>query len=172
MSRQQWTDEKLFDRLLNNKSETSYWDTIGELRSRPYTAVFERCTELIKADNPKYRKAGINVLAQLGTSPRPFLKESIKLFLNILETEKDTDVLFSLLFAIGHNNDCLTTFQVNKICSFTDEPLKESLTFALLGVDTDIAVETLIRLSGDASANIRNWATFGLGSQTEKDSPV
>ncbi|MHA3789001.1 hypothetical protein ACX0HA_12365, partial [Flavobacterium hauense] len=25
---------------------------------------------------------------------------------------------------------------------------------------------------GDASANIRNWATFGLGSQTEKDSPV
>lgn len=171
MGRDKWTDDKLFDRLLNNKSDSSYWDTVGELRRRPSKTVFERCAALTKSDSPKSRKVGIDVLAQLGISPRPFLKESIKLFFESLKTEKDTDVIIALLYAIGHNNDNLSASQIKKICSFTDKPLRESLTFSLLGVDNDIAIETLIGLSQDTSANIRNWATFGLGSQTEKDSP-
>lgn len=33
MGRKNWTDEKLFFRLVNNKSDKTYWDNIRELRS-------------------------------------------------------------------------------------------------------------------------------------------
>jgi HEAT repeat protein len=35
----------------------------------------------------------------------------------------------------------------------------------------DVAVQTLIELSADESADVRDWATFGLAVQTERDDP-
>jgi HEAT repeat protein len=172
MSRKQWTDDKLFDRLLNNRSDKTYWDTVSELRSRANRNIFDRCRELIKSDNPKHRRIGVDIAAQLGISPRPFYKESIALFFDILETEKETYVIASLLYAIGHNNDKLTKSQIEKVCSFKDTSdnfIKNSLVFALGGIDNDRAINTLIHLSADKSANVRNWATFGIGTQSEKD---
>ena len=37
----------------------------------------------------------------------------------------------------------------------------------MLGHDSPAAVESLILLSADPDEDIRNWATFGLGSQAE-----
>lgn len=74
MSRKEWTDDKLFFRLLNNKSDKTYWDNISELRSRPNNSVFEKCQDLVNSDNPKKRMIGVDILAQLGISPRPFTR--------------------------------------------------------------------------------------------------
>jgi hypothetical protein len=40
---------------------------------------------------------------------------------------------------------------------------------ALLGIDSARAIDTLIKLSSDKLSHIRDWATFGLGSQVERD---
>ena len=79
----------------------------------------------------------------------------------------------SLLYAIGHNNEKLGKAQVDKLCSFADTEnnfVKEGLVSALLGVDNSKAIRTLITLSSDKLNNIRNWATFGIGTQTERNS--
>mgnify|MGYP003520980937 CR=1 FL=1 len=172
MSRKNWTDEKIISRLINNKTGKSRWENIGTLRQRPSEELFLKCVELTKSDNTKIRKIGIDILAQLGSSPRPFLKETLKIYFELLEVETDPDVLMSLFYSIGHNNDELDKEQIDKICSFIDNEnswVKEGLVYALLGIDNLTAIETLIKLSSDKLSHIRNWATFGLGTQIERN---
>jgi HEAT repeat protein len=172
MSRTHWTDDKLLSRLINNKTDKSRWDNISVLRNRPSQELFEKCVELVKSDNPKIRKIGIDILAQFGLPPRPFLKETLKIYFDLLEIETDPDVLMSLLYSIGHNNDKLDKEQIEKICSFVGNDnswVKEGLVFALLGIDYSIAIEILAQLSSDKLSHIRNWTTFGLGTQIERN---
>lgn len=172
MSRKNWTDDKLLSRLINNKTDKSRWDNISVLRKRPSAELFAKCSELTKSENPKIRKIGIDILAQFGLPPRPFLKETLKLYFDLLKVETDPNVLMSLLYSIGHNNDKLDDEQIEKICSFIDSDndlIKEGLVSALLGIDNLNAIETLIKLSSDKLSHIRNWATFGLGSQIERN---
>ena len=61
MSKKNWTTEKLFTRLLNNKSKKSYWEYISILRSRPDKDVFFKCVELTTSDIPKNRIIGIDI---------------------------------------------------------------------------------------------------------------
>lgn len=172
MSRTNWTDDKSLSRLMKNKTDKSRWDNINVLRKRPSQELFEKCAELIKSNNPKIRKIGIDILAQLGLSPRPFLKETLKIYFELLEVETDPDVLKSLLYSIGHNNDELDKVQIDKICSLIDNEnnwVKEGLVSAILGIDNLTAIEALIKLSSDKLSHIRNWATFGLGTQIERN---
>jgi hypothetical protein len=170
MSRKEWTDDKLFFRLLNNKSDKTYWDNISELRSRTNKTVFEKCQDLVSSNIPKERMIGIDILAQLGVSPRPFYNETIKLYFDLFENEKDCKVLSSLFYAIGHNNDNLNQEQINKLIAFktsNNSSVRQGLVSSLLGVDNNKAIDTLIDLSNDKVPSIRNWATFGIGSQIE-----
>lgn len=172
MSRKDWTNDKLFTRLLNNKSSKTYWENIAVLRSRPTKDVFDKCVELLNSDKPKERIIGIDILAQLGTTPRVFLKETIELFFGLLDRESDSKALFSLLFAIGHNNENLKQVQIERLIALKDEQnstVRQALVNSLLGVDNEKAVETLIFLSNDKVNSIRNWATFGIGSQIERN---
>lgn len=172
MSRTNWTNDKLLSRLINNKTDKSRWNNISVLRKRPSKELFAKCVELIKSNNPKIRKIGIDILAQLGLPPRPFLNETLKIYFELLDTENDPDVLMSLLYSIGHNNDKLDNEQIEKICSFINTKnslINEGLVFALLGIDNLNAIETLIKLSSDKLSHIRNWATFGLGTQIERN---
>lgn len=172
MYRTQWTDEKLFSRLVNNKSKKTYWDNIIILRQRPNENIFNFAKSLLISKDANSRIVGIDVLAQLGNSPRPFYKETIKLFFDLLKIEIDPKVLKSLLFAIGHNNDNLSKNQIKKLSDLKSTEnilIKEGLVFSLLGVNDKNAIETLIKLSKDSTYFIRDWATFGLGTQIEED---
>lgn len=170
MSRRDWTDEKLFLRLLTNKSDKSYWDNIRIVRSRPTHTIFTKCIDLTMSPIPKKRMIGVDILAQLGSSVRPFHKQSVKHFFAMLAQERNIKVLTSLLYAIGHNNENLNKTQVEKVSDFkkqTNVQLRQSVVYALLSVDHNKAIDTLIYLSNDNIASIRNWATFGIGTQID-----
>lgn len=172
MSRSDWTDDKLLARLLNNKSDKSRWDNISVLRKRPSQELFSKCIDLTKSKDTKYKCIGIDILAQFGLPPRPFLRQTLEIYFDLLNTETDAKVIMSLLYAVNHNNDNLNKRQIEKLCSFSDtenSQIKEGLVFSLLGIDSLNAIETLIKLSTDKSSYIRNWATFGIGTQVAKD---
>ena len=172
MTRNNWTNEKLISRLCSQKSDKSRWDNISVLRKRPSEELFIMCVELTKSKNPKTRTIGIDILAQMGNTPRPFLKQTLKLFFEILNLESDPEVLMSLLYGIGHNNHKLKKAQVEKLCTFSNNDniwVKKGLVYSLLGIDNPKAIETLIKFSNDKISHIRNWATFGIGTLIERD---
>ncbi len=166
MSRKNWTDDKLLSRLCNNKSDKSRWDNISVLRKRPNEDLFLKCVELTKSKEPKLRSIGIDILAQFGLTPRPFLKDTLIIYFELLDIETEPDVLMSILYSIGHNNDKLRNEQIEKICSFQNNDnslVKEGLVSALGFIDNTQAIQVLLKLTEDKLSHIRDWATFYIG---------
>lgn len=172
MSRKKWTTEKLFHRLLNNKSGKTSWGNIVELRSRGTEEVFIKSYELAHSDTVKEKIIGINLLAQLGSEPRPFLEKTIELYFKLLEKETNPKVLSAVLGGIAHNNGNLTNEQILILVSFKNnknQNIRECLVHSLLFINNDLAIDTLILLSNDKIIPIRDWATFGI-AQIKQDS--
>lgn len=172
MARENWKSEKIFNRLVNNKSQKTYWNNISELRKRATEEIYDQAYELAKSESDKNKIIGIDVLAQLGFEPRIRQQKTVKLYFELLENGQNDDVLFSLLFGISHNNENLTEKQVVKLTEFKNSKNKDirySLVSALSTIENPKAIETLIELSEDKFSSIRNWATFGIGTLSEKN---
>ena len=58
MGRKNWTSEKVFDRLVNNKSQKTYWDNISELRKRDNEDVYDQAFKLAKSESDKKKIIG------------------------------------------------------------------------------------------------------------------
>jgi hypothetical protein len=172
MNKRNCTIDDIFSHLLNCKTEKAYWNNINILRGKPCDEVFFRCAEFIHSDIAKERMAAVDILAQLGLPPRPYEQPSILLFFELLDAEKDSHVLMSVLYSIGHNNDNLNVSQIKKMCKCAYDRhwfVRKAVSCALLGIENETAIDTLILLSKDSSSMVRDWATFGLG-QAEEDS--
>lgn len=164
-----YSNKEIFSRLLNNKSKANYWNYISELRKRKTEDIFEKSISLTKSENINEKKIGINVLAQFGF-PRKHKSRILKTFFNLLKTEKDKNVISLIFYGIGHNNEKLTEKQIEQICAFKNHKsinVKFSLISAILSIEQNLAVETLIELSNDKNSEIRDWATFGIGTQID-----
>lgn len=77
MGRKNWKSEKFFERLMNNKSQKTYWNNIAELRKRATEDVYVQAYKLTKSKSDKNKIIGIDVLAQLGSDPRIRQKETL-----------------------------------------------------------------------------------------------
>lgn len=163
--------EKIFARLLKNKSKKNYWNYVSELRKRKSEEIFKKSVLFTKSDSLKERILGVNILAQFGF-PRLHKKEIINILFKLLKEETDKGILSSILYGISHNNEKLNIKQIDLLCSFKTHKsviVRHSLVSALCTVEKEKAIDTLIELSKDKDSDIRDWATFGLGSQLETD---
>ena len=97
MSRKNWTSEKIFTRLLNNKTQKTFWDNVGELRKRPNKEVYNRAFKLANSASEKEKIIGIYVLAQLGFDPRFQQNKTVDLYFKLLENEKSPKVISAIL---------------------------------------------------------------------------
>lgn len=170
MSRKNWTTDKLFTRLLENKTKGTYWDTIRELRNRVNQEVFDKACKLANSSSDKEKIIGIDVLAQLGFNPRFNKTQTVQLYFELLNKEQSPIVLHSILSALGHNNEDLNKEQVSKLTEFKNHrysDVRYGVVHALSGVENDLAILTMIELCEDKHSDIRDWATFSIGSQLE-----
>lgn len=169
-----YTTDKIFKRLLKNKSEKNYWNYISELRKRKTEDIFQRSISLTKSELLQERILGVDLIAQFGY-PRLHKKKILSTLFELLKQETDKTIIYSILYAIGHNNESLTKKQVELLCSFKTHKsvvVKRSLVSALCTVKNEKAIETLIELSIDREPEIRDWATFAIGSQIDTDNEI
>lgn len=172
MKKKNLTDQELLNRLIECKSVTAYWNIVSELRTRSNDFVFNTCCDLIASEIPKKRIAGIDVLAQLGINENLYRKQAVDFLIIELSKEKSSKVLYSILCAVSHNNDKLNQKQIEKIMPFKYHKsvnVRYGVVVSLLGLENTLAIDTLISLSSDKKSHIRNWATFGLGTQIDVD---
>jgi HEAT repeat protein len=170
----EFSNDKIFSRLLKNKSSENYWKYISELRKRKTEDIFDKAVELTKSEVSKEKIIGINILAQFGY-PRLHLKEISSAFFRLLKIETDKNIISSLLYGIGHNNEKLTEKQIETICSYKNHKsanVRHSLVSSLLAIEKTKAIDTLIELSKDKDSDVRDWATFGLGTQIKLDNEL
>jgi HEAT repeat protein len=149
-------------------------DATGSLATVHYRGgpeEFRAGLELLSSTDPHERAAGADVLAQLGWRDRTFLEESVDALLRALRDPEDS-VVQSAIFALGHRESpraitALLPFVEHRCADF-----RYAAVHGLMPHDTPIVVDALTKLLRDADRDVRDWATFTLGSQFESDSPA
>lgn len=163
---------KLFERAYKAKTDNNYWNQIFELRKVVTPEMISKCFSLIDSDDLKFQEIGIDVLSQLGEDRKSFTPKLLDKIFGFFETSTDEKLISKSLFAIGHNNKYIRNkhFSVlEKFKSSNSTDIRYALTFSLLGIKRNGAIKILIELANDKSLRIRDWATFGLGTQIETD---
>lgn len=163
------TTEELIKLALNTEDEDEVWEIVPILHFRGNRELLEAAQKLCASEIPKERKLGVDILGQLGIPKRTFLNESLAILFKLLDTEKDSEVLYSIGIALGHIGDKRA---IEPLVKFKNHPISEvryGVTFGISGQEDKLAISTLIELSSDENEDVRNWATFGLGSQIDTD---
>jgi HEAT repeat protein len=132
---------------------------------------FRAGMELLASSDPRERAVGADVLAQLGWQDRTFLDESVDALLSALR-DPDDSVVESAIFALGHRASPRAIDALLSFVNHTSADIRYAAVHGLMPHDTPSVVGALAKLSRDAERDVRDWATFTLGSQFESDSSV
>jgi hypothetical protein len=167
---------KVFARtLIGNYEDDEPWEAVASLRRIGTREVFERAADWCASDNPRQRAVGADVLAQLGRTmehPRNnFPEESFSVVSRLVEREDDTQALISGLHALGGIGNPVGISLLVERCGHPDPNVRFAVACALGSFpDHPGSTDALLALMQDAEANVRDWATFGLGVLGSLDS--
>jgi len=144
------------------------WAAVTALRRRAERPVFERAAEWCRSTSTAHRVLGADVLAQLGAPECPFAADSTPILMSLLQAPEDNAVI-EALYALGH----LRVGPSPAIAAFAQHSSKRvrvATAHALVGRDEPTALDALRLLTDDPDIDVRNWATFGLGTLCNSDS--
>jgi len=118
------------------------------------------------------RCLGADVLGQLGGSgvDTKYAARSVPILCGLV-SDSDPSVLNAALVALGHRQFRGSLDSVLSLAGHASADVRIGVVHALCGNETLDAVAALIQLSRDVDSDVRNWATFNLGSQVEVDTP-
>jgi HEAT repeat protein len=148
------------------------WNFISLLQCRGDREVLDRSLVLTKSSIPEQRSLGIDILGQLGSPKRTFQNECVTTLIGLLESEFDPLILRDICIALGHQQDPRAIEPLLKFCLHPDWEVRYGVVSGLSGHTDECAISGLIALSADVHPHIRDWATFGLGSLIEIDTPA
>ncbi|MDA0182927.1 HEAT repeat domain-containing protein [Solirubrobacter phytolaccae] len=168
------TVAELIDRALTLDSD-DYWEVVSELQARNDAETYAAAVELTRDANPDRRKLGVDILSQLGATrsdeDRPYRGPSVDLLLERIATEPHPHVIASILNAFGPLHDPRTIGPTVAFASHPDEHIRLAVVHGLFQHDDDRVVDTLLALMEDPDDDVRDWATFELGSINTRDTP-
>jgi HEAT repeat protein len=138
--------------------------------------VFNKAAAWTESVEPLERARGLDVIAQLGkTADHPsnsFPQESYDIAIKVVQREREVRPLDSAISALGHIGDSRAVPLIADFQSHPSEAIRFTVAFALGCFPNDpLSVRTLVTLMGDVDADVRDWATFGLGVLGDQDSP-
>lgn len=169
---------KLIERALAAPRDShARWRSVYALQRRGDEETFAAAARLLDSAEARRRKLGADILRQLGADidvpveARPYRGRCVEVLLERVTVETDPRVLRAIAIACGHLSDVRCVPALHKLRSHDDPDVRYAVASGLLGLDDDLAVDTLAELSNDADASVREWATFGLARQIERDTP-
>jgi HEAT repeat protein len=170
-----WSDdmrssENIIALALVTTDEDLMWDCIAILQLRGGKNEFRLASRLTASTSPNERCLGARVLGQLGCrNPTPtYIPESVDILLPMLD-DQNPFVVSSAAHALGHRRDSRAIVPLSKLAEHPESDIRFSIACALGGFDDDLAISKLIQLTSDIDNEVRDWATFAIGSLTEID---
>ena len=162
--------------LIGDYDDDAPWEAVHALRRIGSREIFVLASKWCSSPDPRSRARGVDVLAQLGkTADHPtnsFPQEAYAIIASLLKDEKDIRALNSEISALGHLDNPAAVPLVARYRSHPNADIRFSVAFALGTFPNDPqSVENLLLLMDDADQEVRDWATFGLGTLGDCDSP-
>jgi HEAT repeat protein len=168
----------LADSLAGDREDDAAWKAVTKLHRLGTQEVLDEAIHLTRLSDPYRRAIGADILGQLGVQPGvasvSFVSERLKALLALLRDESDPLVLDAVIIALGHLREPEGIRAILPYCEHPDDNVRYAVAWALpggSGNDSGV-ISTLLKLMRDADSDVRDWATFGLGTQTDVDSPL
>lgn len=160
---------------LGTYDEDCRWDLIGGILTECSDDVLDAGTGLLRSDLEHDRTLGADILGRLvGIEPnsRAAVLEAL---LAALTPETASAPLASIVAALGHIGEPGTLGRVFPLADHSNAEVRLAVAFAVATISPQpLAPEArtaLIRLSRDLDPEVRDWATFGLGTLSDADGP-
>jgi len=144
------------------------WNAVAALHWRGSKEVLDRAVVLTRSSDPSSRARGADVLGQLGLPERTFPEESFSAVLPLLKDEVLT-VVYDAICALQHVDRVRAASHIILFADHWDDNIRHAVAFGLGAVDTQEAQQALLKLMADCEPDVRNWATFGIGQQSDVD---
>lgn len=145
---------------------------VQELHNRPTRETFDAATRLLAGDTASERRLGVAILGQLGGPDRPFREERVLALLELLDRERAVPVLEALGLAFSHLDEPRGVAPLSALADHPAARVRSAVVHGVLGQSDETAVQTLLQLSADTDDDVRDWATFGLGTLLRLDTPA
>lgn len=166
------TDELIQVALEGDEDDERAWDAIWTLRRRGTRDVLDAALQLLGASSAKARGRGADILGQLGVRDRVFSVERGEALVDLIRREREPMVLLSAGVALGHLVEPRALAELIRLARHPVAEARYGAVHGLAVLDAPEAVEALIQLSADEDRDVRDWATFGLGTLREEiDTP-
>jgi HEAT repeat protein len=154
--------------------DDSPWGAVAALRLRGTQDVFELASEYCVAKDPKARARGLDVLAQLGageeTSQRPYLQQCVSMAIRLLE-DPEPIVAHSAAWALAHLGTNEAVAALLPLKQHPEPGVRHAVANGAVNGTGPERIVALMELMADRDEDVRDWATFGLGSLCSEDSP-
>lgn len=120
------------------------------------------------SSDPLDRVTGADVLSQLGWGEDCFHDESVELLVH-LATDGDDRVMAAAAIALGHRRSTRGIPVILPLIQNPNAVVRLAAVHGLTGQVDPAAIQGLIQLAGDEDRDVRDWAAFGLGSNSDLD---
>lgn len=163
--------EELVNFALNELSDELAWQAVVALHFRGTEDVLRYAQRLSTSPSNRERRLGADILGQLGVPDRTFPVECTDILCRMLSVEEDVQVLASILIALSFQNCSDASSLVTRFSDHSDPAVRHAVVLALGSAECPDSIGSLIHLSRDVDDNVRDWATFTLGTLFETDTP-
>jgi methionyl-tRNA formyltransferase len=133
--------------------------------------VLEAMRALSRDPDSRRRCVAAYVLGQLGVPARTFPQECAAALTEMAPSEDDPTVLATIAHAFGHLGEDQGEELLLSLAQHKEAAVRDGVARGLAGRQDERALAALIDLSDDPDAEIRDWATFALGTLAEVDTP-
>lgn len=164
--------DELIGVILSAPDDDLAWDAVTALHWRGSAEVLARASELCRSGCAVERRVGANLLGQLGAPERTYPEACFHVLVTLLEHEQDHRVQEAALVALSFLHRVDSIALAARFLNHPDSGVRFGVVYAVMGHDDPRAVAVLITLMNDPEAQVRDWATFGLGTQIALDTPV
>jgi HEAT repeat protein len=144
------------------------WEAVAALQWRGSAEVLDRVLPSTRSSDAFTRGRAADILGQLGIPERTFPDQCFDAVLPLL-SDHEWEVVFAAILALQHINASRAAPHIIPFAQHEHGNIRYAVAFALGGIDTAEAIDTLLALMKDADAEVRNWSTFGLGQLSDAD---
>lgn len=143
----------------------AYWALVEALWDRDPQEVWAALAPLEGAEDPRLQQLVPDVLSRLGHEGQPLFFETLEVFQRMVARGPRADVLAAIAQACARFHDPSIAPLLAPHARHPDRAVREAVLHALRRSAHPRALEALIHLSADEAPELREWATFALGSQ-------
>jgi HEAT repeat protein len=151
------------------------WELINAIAGECPDDVLIACSRLLGDESARGKTLGADILGRLVSVDPGTRTAVLDLLVAALTDEADAGVLASVVAALGHTGAAEPLPAIVGLAEHDSAGVRLAVAFAVatisstpLGSDARYA---LIKLSGDCEPEVRDWATFGLGTILAEDGP-